>query len=144
MAAAAPLTCCHPHQWHRMLLPQNPAIPRASGSTLRWRPRAPHGVDLGLLATALDFLAVAEECLECGEDRQAAAHIAAAIATIGEFRAQLDLHIANPITAHLDDLCEYVTRLLGVARRQCRMEPLLEVYGLLHEVRAAWVTLSHV
>ncbi len=127
-----------------MLLPHNSAMSRASGSTLRWRVRAPHGVDLQLLATALECLAVAEECLECGEDSQAAAHIAAAVFTIREFRADLDLHSANPVTAHLDDLCEYVTRLLGVARRQCRREPLLEVYGLLHEVRAAWVTLSHV
>ncbi|MBV9914020.1 MAG: flagellar protein FliS [Sinobacteraceae bacterium] len=127
-----------------MLLPQNPALSRASGGTLQWRPRAPYGVDLRLLGMALELLAGAEECLERAADQHAAAHIAAAVATIGEFRADLDLHIANPVTAHLDDLCEYVIRLLGLAQRQCRREPLLEVYGLLHEVRAAWVTLSHV
>jgi flagellar secretion chaperone FliS len=105
---------------------------------------AAHRVDLRPLDAALASLESAADCMQGGADTHAQWQLGRALGCVAEFRAGLDLCAGGPPAAHLDDLCEYVLRQLSAARRQNRMDPVMEVSHLLHEVRAAWVTLSHV
>jgi flagellar protein FliS len=127
-----------------MFFLQNQSVPHGPVSASDGAILAAHHVDLRLLDATLARLESAADCMQHGADTTAAGQLARALSCVAEFRASLDLYAGGPLAAHLDDLCEYVQRQLSAAGRQNRLAPVMEVSHLLHEVRAAWVTLTHV
>jgi flagellar protein FliS len=105
---------------------------------------APYGVDLALIDAALTRVIRAGDCLSDGRGPTASRLLHAAMQDIVEFRSTLDLVTGGPLTANLDDLCGYLGRRLMAANLRSDLGPVTEVTHLMHEVRAAWVTLAHV
>ena len=102
------------------------------------------GSELRLLEGALSSLAEAGDALQAGQAVQACDGLASALHCVTRFRANLDAWMERSRAAQLEDLCDYMLRQLAAARRQHEVAPVLEVTHLLHEMRAAWVTLRHV
>jgi len=58
---------------------------------------------------------------------------------ITELRSTLNVREGSPYAAHLDDLCEYMSRQLAIASLENRVATLDEVSHLLREVRTTWI-----
>ena len=105
---------------------------------------APCGLDLAQIEAALARAIRARDYLRDGHGATAGRLLRAALQDIAEFRGTLDLEAGGPLTANLDDLCGYIARRLMAAILQGEAGPVNEVTHLMHEVRAAWVTLAYV
>src|SRR6186713_1506592 len=101
----------------------------------------PHRLIVMLMDGALERIAQARGCMANNAIADKNRLISAAIAIVDELRLSLDLKAGGPIAANLDDLYDYMCRLLVKANLNNRVETLDEVAHLLGEIRSAWIAL---
>jgi flagellar protein FliS len=99
---------------------------------------------LALMDEALEHIAGARECIECGNDLEKDWRVDSTVSIVAELRSSLDLHASSPLAVNLDDLYDYVSRQLVCASQHNRVATLDEVSYLLREIRCAWVILPYV
>ena len=103
-----------------------------------------HGLDLLLIDSVLEHIALARPWMDHEESREKDHLLTAAVQIVGELRSSLDFYASRPHAANLDDLCDYITRQLVAANVQNRASTLDEVADLLREVRTAWMMVPYV
>jgi flagellar protein FliS len=96
-------------------------------------------MNVTLMDSALERIAQARRWMDCEDSREKDELLTSAVQIVGELRSTLDVREGGPYAAHLDDLCEYMSRQLAVASLENRVATLDEVSHLLREVRTAWV-----
>jgi len=101
------------------------------------RMAAAHGLDAQLFAGAAQHIARALACTGRDAARRGG-FIVDAVCMLQALRGTLDLASGDTMSAHLDDLCEYMCGRLCKARSEGASAPLDEVNDLLNEVRMAW------
>jgi flagellar protein FliS len=91
-----------------------------------------------LMDSALERIAQARRWMNYEDSREKDDLLTSAVQIVGELRSTLDVREGGPYAAHLDDLCEYMSRQLSVASLENRVATLDEVAYLLREVRTTW------
>ena len=94
---------------------------------------------LTLVDSALERIDQARQWLEFEAGREKRHLLTAAVRIVGELRSTLDICNGGPWAAHLDDLCEYMSRQLMAAQLGNEGATLDAVADLLREVRTVWV-----
>jgi flagellar protein FliS len=101
----------------------------------------PHRLIVMLMDGALERIAQARGCMQHGIAGDKNSLLSSAVTIIDELRCSLDLKAGGPIAANLEDLYDYICRQLVKANMSNRIGILDEVTHLMHEIRAAWITL---
>lgn len=99
---------------------------------------SPHQLITMLLQGCLEALAKAQGAIERGDIGKRSEQLNKAIAIIMELKGSLDLEKGGDISANLDGLYAYMTRLLIEANRANKAESVAEVTKLLTEVLEGW------
>ncbi len=98
----------------------------------------PHKLVEMLLEGALTHMLAARHHLERGNVAEKGRQISLAIAIVEGLRGSLDRERGGEVAASLDSLYEYIIRSLLQANLHNDTARLLEVHGLLDEVRVGW------
>jgi flagellar protein FliS len=99
---------------------------------------SPHRLVQMLLEGALEKLAIAKGCVERNDIEGRSRHITWSMSIINGLRASLDLESGGAIASNLNDLYEYMNRRLVDANVQNDAAALVEVSGLMLEIKGAW------
>jgi flagellar protein FliS len=98
----------------------------------------PHKLIQILIDGALAKIRVAHRCLEHGNIVGKCENIDWALAIIGGLRGSLNFESGGVIAANLDAPYEYMGRQLALANVRGDAQLLMEVVGLLGEIKAGW------
>jgi flagellar secretion chaperone FliS len=107
-------------------------------------PYGPYGLDLMLIDSALEHIALARRWMDHQEHREKDHLLTVTVQIVRELQSSVELYAGHPHAANLDDLCDYMSRQLVTAKVQDRVEKLDEVADLLREVRNAWMMVPYV
>ena len=99
---------------------------------------SPHQLIAMLLDGALERVAGAAGAMERGEVAITGESIGKAISIVDSLRVSLDQQQGGPIAENLSALYDYMTRRLLEANATKDREMLVEVAGLLKEIKVAW------
>ncbi len=105
----------------------------------------PHHLVLMLMDGALERIAIARGCIERGgkgDIARKAAAITQCVSIVGELRGSLDLGAGGELATNLHNLYEYMVRRLLLANVNNDVKLLVEVSGLLDNVRSAWAAIG--
>lgn len=98
----------------------------------------PHRLVQMLMEGALEKIVTAKGAMESEHIAQKGEYIGWAMSIIGGLRGSLDLDKGGEIAANLDSLYEYMIRRLLDANTNNDIEALMEVQGLLIDIKSAW------
>jgi len=98
----------------------------------------PHRLIQMLMEGALEKIATAKFHMEKNEIARKGENISLAISIIDGLRVSLDKSTGGEIAQNLDDLYEYMGRILLQANLKNDVAKLDEVSGLLNEIKSAW------
>lgn len=98
----------------------------------------PHGLVLMLLDGALQRIATARGCIECGKQAEKSQLLHRVVQIVGELRGSLDMSAGGQIANNLSELYDYMSRQLLKASVENNVTLLDEVSKLLREIRGAW------
>ncbi len=99
---------------------------------------SPHQLITMLMDGALDRIAAAKGAMERGETATEGEMIGKAISIIDNLRASLDHEQGGDLSRRLSDLYEYMENRLLEARRENDRSKLVEVSGLLRQIKSGW------
>ena len=98
----------------------------------------PHQLVQMLLDGALGKLSAVKGLIERNETAKKGQVIGQAISIIGGLRTSLDMEKGGDIAANLDSVYEYMERQLVTANLKNDASIIVEVVGLLREIKLAW------
>jgi len=98
----------------------------------------PHRLIQMLMDGALEKIAAAHGYMERGEIAQKGQHISWAVSIIDGLRVSLDKSVGGAIAQNLEDLYDYMMRRLTEANVKNEPTYLVEVAGLLEQIKSAW------
>ncbi|MDY6941647.1 MAG: flagellar export chaperone FliS [Pseudomonadota bacterium] len=99
---------------------------------------SPHRLISMLMDGALERVAAAKGLMQHGDVAGKGLQISKAIAIVDGLRMSLDLEAGGEIAANLDNLYEYIGRVLLQANLNNNPTQLDEVADLIHELKGAW------
>lgn len=102
----------------------------------------PHRLVQMLLDAVAERLSTARGCIERGEIARKAKLLHSCVTLVAELRGSLNLAEGGELAQNLDSLYDYMTRRLLQANVQSDVAIVIEVLGLLNELRGAWVAIG--
>jgi flagellar secretion chaperone FliS len=102
----------------------------------------PHRLVQMLLDALAERLITARGCIERGETARKAKLLHSCVTLVAELRGSLNLTEGGELAQNLDNLYDYMTRRLLQANVQSDVAVVIEVLGLLNEIRGAWVAIG--
>jgi flagellar protein FliS len=102
----------------------------------------PHRLVQMLLDAIAQRLSTARGCIEAGEIGRKAQLLHSCVTLVAELRGSLDHARGGELAQNLDSLYDYMTRRLLQANAQSDVAIVIEVLGLLNEIRGAWVAIG--
>jgi len=102
----------------------------------------PHRLVQMLLDAWAGRLSTARGCMERGETARKAQLLHSCVTLVAELRGSLNLARGGDLAQNLDSLYDYMTRRLLQANVQSDVAIVIEVSGLLNEIRGAWVAIG--
>jgi len=102
----------------------------------------PHGLVLVLMEAALQRMTTARGCLERGDIVTKAKLLHSCVTLVAELRGSLNLKDGGELAQNLSDLYDYMIRRLMLANASNDANCISEVFGLLGELRSAWVAIG--
>jgi flagellar protein FliS len=102
----------------------------------------PHSMVQMLMDAAVERMAIARGCMERGERKRQAALLHSCVLIIGELRGCLNTAEGGPLAQNLSDLYDYMIRRLVLANASSESGIVVEVSGLLDEIRSAWIAIG--
>jgi flagellar protein FliS len=99
---------------------------------------SPHRLVQMLLEGALEKIAIAKGHLDRGDMEGKGHHIRWAVSIIEGLRTSLDMEQGGDIASNLNDLYDYMKRVLLEAHVSNNVDQLDEVSSLLREIKEAW------
>ncbi|HEY7887457.1 MAG TPA: flagellar export chaperone FliS [Steroidobacteraceae bacterium] len=102
----------------------------------------PHGLVLMLMDGALERMAAARGCVERGDVARKAKLLHSCVSLIAELRGSLDLIRGGALALNLSELYDYMIRRLLLANAASDARCIVEVSGLLGEIRGAWAAIG--
>ncbi len=103
---------------------------------------SPHRLVQMLLEGALEKIAIAKGHLTRGDMEEKGRHIRWAVSIIEGLRASLDMEQGGDIARNLQDLYDYMKRVLLDAHVSNNTDQLDEISSLLREIKDAWDAIS--
>jgi len=103
---------------------------------------SPHHLIQMLLNTALAKVVAGKAAMESNNIAARGECLGSAISIIGELRASLELEKGGEIAANLDNLYEYMVRIVSEANVNNEVANLDEVHTLLSQVKEGWDGMS--
>ena len=98
----------------------------------------PHRLVQMLLQGVLGKLAVVKGLMSRGDVAKKGEVIGQAMAIVGGLRSSLDMQSGGELAANLDGLYEYMERRLLAANLNNDVDIVIEVTGLLREIKSGW------
>ena len=102
----------------------------------------PHRLVQMLMDAVAERLSTVRGCMERGEIARKAQLLHSCVTLVAELRGSLNLAQGGDLAQNLDSLYEYMTRRLLQANVQSDVAIIVEVLGLLNEIRGAWVAIG--
>lgn len=102
----------------------------------------PHGLVLMLMDAALERMATARGCIERRDIARKAKLLHSCVTLVAELRGSLDCEKGGPLAQNLSDLYDYMIRRLILANATSEARYIVEVSGLLAEIRGAWMAIG--
>lgn len=102
----------------------------------------PHSLVLTLFDAVLGRLTMAHSCIEKADIVRKAGLLHSSVVLLGELRGSLDLQSGGSLARNLSDLYEYMTRRLVHANANDDVTAIMEVQGLLRDIREAWAAIG--
>lgn len=102
----------------------------------------PHALVLMLMNAALERMASARGCIERGDIARKAKLLHSCVTIIAELRGSLNVEKGGPLAQNLSDLYDYMIRRLLLANAGSEARYIVEVSGLLGEIRGAWAAIG--
>jgi flagellar protein FliS len=102
----------------------------------------PHGLVLMLLDGAMERMATARSCIEHGDTVRKAKLLHSCVTLIAELRGSLNMADGGPLAQNLNDLYAYMMQQLLKANVTSDAALVIEVLGLLGDIRAGWVAIG--
>jgi flagellar protein FliS len=102
----------------------------------------PHRLVQMLMDAIAERLSTARGCIERGDIARKAKLLHSCVTLIAELRGSLNLAGGGELAQNLDSLYDYMTRRLLQANVQSDVAIVIEVLGLLNELRGAWVAIG--
>ncbi len=102
----------------------------------------PHRLVQMLMDAIAERLSTARGCIERGETARKAKLLHSCVTLVAELRGSLNHAEGGELAQNLDSLYDYMTRRLLQANVQSDVTIVIEVLGLLNELRGAWVAIG--
>lgn len=102
----------------------------------------PHRLVQMLMDAAAERLSTARGCIERGDMARKAKLLHSCVTLVAELRGSLNLAEGGELAQNLDSLYDYMTRRLLQANVQSDVAIVMEVLGLLNEIRGAWAAIG--
>jgi len=102
----------------------------------------PHRLVQMLMDALAERLNTARGCIENGEVGRKAKLLHSCVTLVAELRGSLNLTDGGELAQNLDNLYDYMTRQLLKANANGDAALVIEVSGLLNEIRGAWVAIG--
>jgi flagellar protein FliS len=102
----------------------------------------PHKLVQMLMDACAERLMSASGCIERGETARKASLLHSCVTLIAELRGSLNMSEGGPLAHNLSSLYEYMARQLLLANVETDAGKVIEVLGLLNEIRSAWIAIG--
>ncbi len=102
----------------------------------------PHALVLTLFDAVLGRLTMAQSCIEKDDLVRKTGLLHSSVVLLGELRGSLDLQSGGSLAHNLSDLYDYMARRLVHANTNNDVAAIIEIQGLLRDIREAWAAIG--